>query len=283
MKKYNKSILIFSAVFLFGAITAFASQNFLENVMISGAKILYNGNEIQIQDAAGKETDSLVYNDTTYVPLRSVANTLGKFVIWDDNTQTVHILDNYIKEIELSYGGWSVANRVYDSDTGEYEIGSALTETYSEKLEDFNPNKFEYNIEMSYVIVLPRIIVRTSSDKLTIDITQPTTNNHTAVIKVLYKDQTLAEYRLNFKFKKVSEELKDDDFIDKVYYSSSNGFELIFYNDDDSYTVVTHKELGEILAKYGISYDLPSDEFTLKLYDAVQQERLERRYIEIDS
>ena len=280
MKKYNKSILIFSAVFLFGAITAFASKNFLENVMISEAKILYNGNEIQIQDAAGKETDSLVYNDTTYVPLRSVSNTLGKFVIWDDNTQTIQILDNYIKEIELHRTGYGEVDRYYDSDTGEYEIGSGHAEPMSFDMDEFDSHTFEYDIDMSYIIYVPEISATASSDLITLKITQGTVDNPTAVIKVLYNEQTLAEYKINFKWKKVSEELKDFDFIDKVYYSTSNNSDyIIFYNDDDSYTAVTHRELGEIEAKYGISYDLPLDEYTLKIYDAVQQEGLERRYI----
>ena len=49
------------------------------------------------------EGENILYNDTTYVPLRKVAEMLGKDVKWDDATKTADICDK--NENEIVFGG----------------------------------------------------------------------------------------------------------------------------------------------------------------------------------
>lgn len=54
-------------------------------VMFNSFNILYNGGKTDL--------DHFVYNNTTYVPLRKVAELFGKEVTWDKATKTVSISD----------------------------------------------------------------------------------------------------------------------------------------------------------------------------------------------
>ena len=53
--------------------------------------ILLNGQEQIFYNAQGQETHPILYNGTTYLPLRATGELMGKNVNWDQNTLTVTI------------------------------------------------------------------------------------------------------------------------------------------------------------------------------------------------
>lgn len=59
-----------------------------------GIKIVIDGIEVTPKDATGHEVEPFTSNGTTYLPVRAVAEALGKDVEWDGATNTVYIGDN---------------------------------------------------------------------------------------------------------------------------------------------------------------------------------------------
>jgi hypothetical protein len=77
---------------LMSVVTAFAaarSENI--NVTFSGIRLVVNGVPAIPRDGAGNEVEPFIWNGTTYLPVRGVANALGQDVRWDGSTQTVYI------------------------------------------------------------------------------------------------------------------------------------------------------------------------------------------------
>lgn len=64
-------------------------------VVFDNIKILFNGDEIELKDAAGNEVEPFIYNGTTYVPIRAVSDALNKDVNWDSENNTVLINDPF--------------------------------------------------------------------------------------------------------------------------------------------------------------------------------------------
>lgn len=58
-----------------------------------GIKLVIDGQEVTPKDASGNVVEPFTSNGTTYLPVRAVANALGKSVTWDGNTNTVYIGD----------------------------------------------------------------------------------------------------------------------------------------------------------------------------------------------
>lgn len=90
-------------------------------------KIEIDGSRVTPKDGNGKQVDPFTVDGTTYLPVRAVAQALGKNVRWDGSTKTVVINDD--KE-ELSFenslkanlpSGWHVK---YNNQENEYELFS---------------------------------------------------------------------------------------------------------------------------------------------------------------
>lgn len=84
MKKLLKGYLLgfISATLIVGCITSFAA-----NVI----KIVIDGTEIIPHDVNGKRVDPILIDGTTYLPVRAVAEALGKEVYWDGPNYTVYL------------------------------------------------------------------------------------------------------------------------------------------------------------------------------------------------
>jgi len=77
---------------IFGGITVYASvgQKTLD-VSYNNIRVVVDGELIVPQDANGKEVEPFIADGTTYLPVRAIANALGKDISWDGDTQTVYI------------------------------------------------------------------------------------------------------------------------------------------------------------------------------------------------
>lgn len=84
----------------------------------TGIKLVVDGIEVTPKDANGKVVDPFVCDGTTYLPVRALANALGKEVDWDGETKTVYIgarpnqTVNWMKELPPYQVGFNC--NVYD-------------------------------------------------------------------------------------------------------------------------------------------------------------------------
>lgn len=106
----------------------------LENVLMDGITIVIDNKEFTATDANGNVVKPMIYNGTTYVPLRAVSTAFGKAVSWDAETKTAYLgdmdgklekptaklenLENIAKGAWLSLG---IKNNVFDNYGGFYD------------------------------------------------------------------------------------------------------------------------------------------------------------------
>ena len=94
MKKIFKGYVVgfLSAVILILGITAFAtSTTTLYDVITDGIRIVLDGKEFTCTDANGAVVQPMIYNGTTYIPVRAVSSAFGKAVYWDGEENTVYL------------------------------------------------------------------------------------------------------------------------------------------------------------------------------------------------
>ena len=77
-----------SAALLAGAVTAFATTI---DVTMAGIKVYWDGVEKTLLDAEHNKVEPIIYEGTTYVPLRAMSNLMGKTVDWDQSTLSVYV------------------------------------------------------------------------------------------------------------------------------------------------------------------------------------------------
>ena len=63
----------------------------LYDVVVNGIKIVLDGKEFTCTDANGTVVNPMIYNGTTYIPVRAVSSAFGKAVYWDGEEQTVYL------------------------------------------------------------------------------------------------------------------------------------------------------------------------------------------------
>ena len=94
MKRVKDMILgsLVTLLMLSLTITVFASINRGITVTYADIKLNINGSIITPKDAAGNTVEPFIYNGTTYLPVRAVADALNSTVTWDQMTKTVTII-----------------------------------------------------------------------------------------------------------------------------------------------------------------------------------------------
>ena len=70
-----------------------ANTTTLYDVIANGVKIVVDGEKLNPTDVNGNKVEPFIYNGTTYLPVRAVANALGKEVYWDGPSYTVYLGD----------------------------------------------------------------------------------------------------------------------------------------------------------------------------------------------
>ena len=99
MKKYSQTIKgycagLLTAVLISGMAFSADAASLLKEIKVSigGIQIYVDGNLKKPVDGNGNEVEPLIYNGTTYLPVRALTNMLtDKEVSWDGNAQAVYI------------------------------------------------------------------------------------------------------------------------------------------------------------------------------------------------
>ena len=94
LKKTLKSYLLgfISATLAASCVTAFAANTTtLYDVIVNGIKIVVDGKQLNPTDADGNKVEPIIYNGTTYLPVRAVADAFGKAVYWDGPNMMVYL------------------------------------------------------------------------------------------------------------------------------------------------------------------------------------------------
>lgn len=88
-RKMNRKVLLFVvAILVIGSSTVFAADNLTTlKGWFADIKIFNNGQQVQL------DTKPLVINNTTYIPVRALANVLNKDIEWKQDTSSIHIAD----------------------------------------------------------------------------------------------------------------------------------------------------------------------------------------------
>lgn len=100
----------------------------LKNVRIGGVKIVVDGQELHPTDANGNAVEPFIYNGTTYLPVRAIANATGKAVYWDGPEYTVYLGD---MDGKLEYPTATLFDLTSISNTPEYS--NKLTDNYGNR------------------------------------------------------------------------------------------------------------------------------------------------------
>jgi hypothetical protein len=103
--------------FVFGFILAafiFSSYQVVASEKNQSVTISYNVNDIKIDHVSKmpqeESLNPFIYNGSTFVPLRYIAENLDKEVTWDDKTKTIHI---GTKELELDEEVEDAIRKIY--------------------------------------------------------------------------------------------------------------------------------------------------------------------------
>ncbi len=105
---------------------AFAVGNRTITVSYGGISIYLNGEKQVAKDVNGKVVEPLIYEGTTYVPVRAVSEWLGKTVTWQGDTNSVFINDSVFFDTEVSAAEDVIENFFDLFSTGQYQEMKAL-------------------------------------------------------------------------------------------------------------------------------------------------------------
>ena len=154
MKNTLKGYLIgvLSTVLLLGTVCYAASNTKTIEAIYNNIKIYVDGTKINPKDANGKTVEPFIYNGTTYLPVRAVANALGKAVYWDGPNYTVYLGQAPIPG-SLPYPTVELENMVSinQSVTPTNKLTDNYGNTYTRAVyNDYDHYKFEYLLNMKY-------------------------------------------------------------------------------------------------------------------------------------
>lgn len=102
MKRKSKFILALVLMLVFSTVV-FAARKVNITVTYDNIKVVVDGKEVQFgKDTKGNQIEPFIYNGTTYLPLRAVAEAVGKEVKWDQNTKTAFLGDGKVNTGEVN-------------------------------------------------------------------------------------------------------------------------------------------------------------------------------------
>ncbi len=126
-KKITAALLVCALALTGAAVVATNGLRTLENVKVGGIRIVIDNKEFTCTDANGAVVEPMIYNGTTYIPVRAVSTAFGKAVHWDGDESTVYLGNMQgklkeptakfedIKNISEDKGGFEIKNNVFDN------------------------------------------------------------------------------------------------------------------------------------------------------------------------
>lgn len=144
LKKALKGYLagFLSAAVLVSGVTYAANTTTLYDVIANGIKIVIDGRQLNPTDANGNKVEPIIYNGTTYLPVRAVANAFGKAVYWDGPNYTVYLGD---MGGELEYPTVKIEDMVSIAD--KPRASDQLTDNYGNNYAHAICNRYDHNLE----------------------------------------------------------------------------------------------------------------------------------------
>lgn len=188
--KKSRTILITVAVILTLSVTVFAKQaTETINVIYDNIKILIDGVEYTAKDANGNVIEPFIYNGTTYLPVRGIANAFDKDVEWEPQASTVVLgSKNYEWLDQMGYVNYETTGNTntltaWNSDEEaqdgiKYERGIVFRLGYSDGAKNNNDGTLSSYQNVEYLL---NNNYKTFQGKL---VCGKSNNNQTAIIKI---------------------------------------------------------------------------------------------------
>ncbi len=140
--------------FILGVLVAVLTVSSIAGYAANTVRIVIDGRELIPTDVNGNRVDPVIINGTTYLPVRAVANAIGKAIYWDGPEYTVYLGEMNGK---LAYPTVQIED-IVSIGKDEAEISNQLTDnygnTYSHAIEGINyvgrDVELEYLLNMKY-------------------------------------------------------------------------------------------------------------------------------------
>lgn len=116
---------------------------------IGGITIVVDGKKIQPTDANGNAVEPMIYNGTTYLPVRAVSSALGKAVYWDGQNWTVY-LGKMNGKLEYPTVMMKDMNSLKEEPISINQLVDNYGNTYGSAIGCYHDHTFEYLLNMKY-------------------------------------------------------------------------------------------------------------------------------------
>lgn len=126
MNKQLKILLCTIVITVTGMAGALAVNNRI-TIELPDITIMVNREEFVAKDENGAEVQPILYNGTTYVPLRAIEELNGKFVDWDGDTNTVWINDPIFSDEDVAGAKDTIYQFFENFSKKDYDAMHALT------------------------------------------------------------------------------------------------------------------------------------------------------------
>lgn len=157
-----------------GGTTLALNASTLYDVITDGVSIVVDGKKLNPTDVNGNRVQPMIYNGTTYLPVRAVANALGKAVYWDGPNYTVYLgeMDGkleyptvYLKDMtDISeYRGYDDAIHYISTCTDNY--GNTYNDAFWVYTANSDKRNSEYLLDMKYSRFRAILFVPKGDDK----------------------------------------------------------------------------------------------------------------------
>lgn len=152
------------------------------DVVYKNIKIFVDGAEYVAKDGNGNVVEPFIYNGTTYLPVRGVANAFGKDVVWDGANASIFLgkkdqnqPDNWLDRIQYSYFGSGEQRNNFEKITGNiidinknvYTNGLLFGFYNTNKLDDGCNITIDYPVSMQYSKLTGKIVLPKKIDNIT--------------------------------------------------------------------------------------------------------------------
>lgn len=145
VKSFIIGFIVASLVIASGTVSADPIERQI-NAVYNNIKIFVDGKQIDPTDANGNPVEPFGYNGTTYLPVRAIAQALGKEVSWDNTTKTVYIGERttsgtetkYMSDILEPYYGQFDVNKKMIMGGKEYNKGYSFLAMSANRTVSFN-------------------------------------------------------------------------------------------------------------------------------------------------